>query len=275
MATSGSSYSLSTAPPLANLGNAAGVCIMSNAWKGEQDSSLISFVTAFLSSNSFRLNFVSISPDLIFNCGGVSIAFVFVTKWNDCSNVGSIFNRSSLITFTSGLLLVCLFSYFLCLLNLCCRVKRLKTQFACLYVVATLSSQEQNDSFMRSYFQYEMEFGKPAFVLVTDPEMGFEKIVKIALSRGVCKQQKGVSKLKVEKKRTVQDTDMFVRVLTSIPNINKHDANSLYQAIGSIEAAAKTSKEDILANTDLSSDKADSLSRFFQDPEFYLSPKFN
>lgn len=29
-----------------------------------------------------------------------------------------------------------------------------------------------------------MEFGKPAFVLVTDPEMGFEKIVKIALSRG-------------------------------------------------------------------------------------------
>lgn len=250
MATSGSSYSLSTAqapPPLANLGNAAGVCIMSNAWKGEQDSSLISFITAFLCSNSFRLNFVSISPDLIFNCGGVSIAFVFVTKWDDCSNVGSIFNR----------------------------VKRLKAQFACLYVVATLSSQQQNDSFMRSYFQYEMEFGKPAFVLVTDPEMGFEKIVKIALSRGVCKQQKGVSKLKVEKKRTVQDTDMFVRVLTSIPNINKHDANSLYQAIGSIEAAAKTSKEDILANTDLSSDKADSLSRFFQDPEFYLSPKFN
>lgn len=29
-----------------------------------------------------------------------------------------------------------------------------------------------------------MEFGKPAFVQVTDAEMGFEKIVKIAHSRG-------------------------------------------------------------------------------------------
>jgi len=29
-----------------------------------------------------------------------------------------------------------------------------------------------------------MEFGKPAFVQVTDGEMGFEKIVKIAHSRG-------------------------------------------------------------------------------------------
>ncbi|KAF3588740.1 hypothetical protein F2Q69_00026489, partial [Brassica cretica] len=199
--------------------SAAGVCIMSNAWKDEQDPSLISFISAFLGSNSFRLNFVSISPDLIFNCGGVSIAFVFVTKWDDCCNVGSIFNR----------------------------VKRLKAQFARLYVVATLSTKEQDDSFMRSYFQYEMEFGKPAFVLVTDAEMGFEKIVKISTSRGMCKQQKVASKVKVE----------------------------LYLAIGSIEAAAKTSKEDILANTDLSSDKADSLSRFFQDPEFYLSPKFN
>ncbi|VVA91140.1 unnamed protein product [Arabis nemorensis] len=231
----------------ANLnGNAAGVCIMSNAWKDEQDASLISFISAFLSSNSFRLNFVSISPDLIFNCGGVSIAFVFVTKW-DCFNVASVFSR----------------------------VKRLKGQFAWLYVVATLSTKEQNDSFMRSYFQYEMEFGKPSFVLVTDAEMGFEKIVKIAHSRGVCKQQKVASKLKVERKRTVLDTNIFIRVVTSIPNINKHDANTLYQAIGSIEAIAKTSKGDILANTDLSSEKAETLTRFSQDPEFYLSPKFN
>ncbi|CAN6878420.1 unnamed protein product [Brassica oleracea] len=236
MATSGSSHGPSTdqpPPSLPNSGSAAGVCIMSNAWKDEQDPSLISFISAFLGSNSFRLNFVSISPDLIFNCGGVSIAFVFVTKWDDCCNVGSIFNR----------------------------VKRLKAQFARLYVVATLSTKEQDDSFMRSYFQYEMEFGKPAFVLVTDAEMGFEKIVKISTSRGMCKQQKVASKVKVERKRAVQDTDTFIRVLTSIPNINKHDANSLYLAIGSIEAAAKTSKEDILANTDLSSDKADSLSR--------------
>ena len=122
----------------------------------------------------------------------------------------------------------------------------------------------------------------------------------------------------VKRKRAVQDTDTFIRVLTSIPNIDKHDANSvmfyfssnktsifdsyltllpcacviltasrlvllthvtfwlqLYQAIGSIDATAKTSKEDILANTDLSADKTDILCRFFQDPEFYLSPRFN
>ncbi|CAG7868696.1 unnamed protein product [Brassica rapa] len=245
MATSGSSHSPSTdqpPPSLPNLGSGAGVCIMSNAWKDEQDPSLISFISSYLGSNSLRLNFVSISPDLIFNCGGVSIAFVFVTKWDDCCNVGSFFNR----------------------------VKRLETQFARLYVVATLSTKEQNDSFMRSYFQYEMEFGKPAFVLVTDAEMGFEKIVKFSQSRGMCKQQKVASKVKVERKRAVQDTDTFIRVLTSIPNIDKHDANSLYQAIGSIDATAKTSKEDILANTDLSADKTDILCRFFQDPEFYL-----
>lgn len=35
-----------------------------------------------------------------------------------------------------------------------------------------------------SFHRYEMEFGKPAFVQVTDAEMGFEKIVKIAHSRG-------------------------------------------------------------------------------------------
>ncbi|CAH8252098.1 unnamed protein product [Arabidopsis lyrata] len=136
---------------------------MSNAWKDEQAPSLISFISAFhrkLFPPKLCLN----PPcfDLIFNCGGVSIASVFVTKW-DCSNVASIFNR----------------------------VKRLKGQFAQLYVVATLSTKEQSDSFMRSYFQYEMEFGKPAFVQVTDAEMGFEKIVKIAHSRGVLQATEG------------------------------------------------------------------------------------
>ncbi|CAN8293921.1 unnamed protein product [Cochlearia groenlandica] len=249
MATAGSSCIPSTdqAPSfLMNSGNAAGVCIMSNSWKDEQDPSLISFISAFLSSNSFRLNFVSISPDMIFNCGGASIAFVFVTNWDYCS-----------VAFMFG------------------RVKKLKAQFAQLYVVVTVLTEEQIASFTRSYFQYEMEFGKPAFIQVLDAEMGFEKIVNIAHSRGVCKQQKGASKLKLERKQTVQDINMFIKVVTSIPNINKHDANMLYQAIGSIEAIAKASKEDILANTDLSSEKADIISRFFRDPEFYLSPKFN
>jgi ERCC4-type nuclease len=49
----------------------------------------------------------------------------------------------------------------------------------------------------------------------------------------------------------------------------------LHQAIGSVEAIAKASKEYILENTDLSAEKAESISRFFRDPKFYLGPKFN
>lgn len=99
------------------------------------------------------------------------------------------------------------------------RVQKLKGQFANFYVVVSLSTKEQNDSFVRSYFKwvghaeelmyfqvdlfatleseskellmsawiysrYGMELGKPTFVPVQDREMGFEKIVKIALSRG-------------------------------------------------------------------------------------------
>jgi len=47
----------------------------------------------------------------------------------------------------------------------------------------------------------------------------------------------------------------------------------LNQAIGSIEAIAKASREFILESTDLSADKADIITRFFRDPKFYLSSK--
>ncbi|PKI46704.1 hypothetical protein CRG98_033046, partial [Punica granatum] len=154
--------------------------------------------------------------DFIFNCGGLSVAFVFVTTW-DRNNLLTIFNR----------------------------VRKLREQFAHFYVVVTLPTKEQNESFVRSYFKFGMEFGRPTFVPVQDLEMGFEKIVKIALSLGVCKQRDAISKLKAE----------------------------LNQAIGSIEAIAKASKQCILENTDLSEEKADILKRFFRDPKFYLSPK--
>ncbi|KAF3946474.1 hypothetical protein CMV_027264 [Castanea mollissima] len=123
--------------------------------------------------------------------------------------------------------------------------------------------------------RYGMELGKPTFVPVEDLEMGFEKIVKIAISRGVCKRQDVITKLKAERKQSVQAMDVFLQVLTSIPGIENHDANALNQAIGSIEAIAKASKEYILQNTDLSADKAEIISRFFRDPNFYMSPKIN
>ncbi|KAJ6966161.1 hypothetical protein NC652_003905 [Populus alba x Populus x berolinensis] len=224
----------------------AGVCMMNTKWRDEQHPSFINFIASFLSANSFRLNFVPIAPDCIFNCGGLSVAFIFVTNW-DCQNCEPIFSR----------------------------VKKLKGQFANLYVVVSLPIKEQNDSFVHSYFKYGMELGKPTFVPVQDLEMGFEKIVKIAHSRGTCKRQDALSKLKAERKQSVQGMGNFLRVVTSIPGIDNHDANALNQAIGSIEAIAKASKGYILENTDLSADNAETVTKFFRDPKFYLGPKIN
>lgn len=50
-------------------------------------------------------------------------------------------------------------------------------------------------------------------------------------------------------------------------------SSQLNQAIGSIEAIAKASKEYILENTDLSAEKAEIITRFFKDPSYYLGPK--
>ncbi|XP_058727554.1 protein PARTING DANCERS-like [Vicia villosa] len=82
----------STTPPNASLSGGNGVCLMRSSWKEDQRSSFIDFISAFLSANSFRLIFVPIAPDFIFNCGGLSVAFIFVTNW-DCNNVAPIFNR--------------------------------------------------------------------------------------------------------------------------------------------------------------------------------------
>uniref|UniRef100_A0A0E0A3H2 Phospholipase/carboxylesterase/thioesterase domain-containing protein n=1 Tax=Oryza glumipatula TaxID=40148 RepID=A0A0E0A3H2_9ORYZ len=140
-------------------------------------------------------------------------------------------------------------------------VNMLKRQLKHLYVVVAVPTKEQNESFNRSYHKYGMKLGFPTFVPVTDPEMGFEKIVKIAHALGVCKQQDIISRLKNEREQAVQCTDSFLRVLTSIPGIDNHDANALAQAIGSIEAIAKASKKFILENTDLSTDKAETIVR--------------
>ncbi|KAK9941567.1 hypothetical protein M0R45_007270 [Rubus argutus] len=223
-----------------------GVCMMRTTWRDEQHPSFINFISNFLTTNSFRLNFVSIPPDFIFNCGGLSVAFIFVTSL-DSTNVSQIFGR----------------------------IQKLKLQFAHLYVVCTLPTKEQNDLFIRSYFKFGMELGKPAFVLVKDLEMGFEKIVRIAYSRGVCKREDVTAKLKAQREQCVQTVGVFQRMVTSIPGIDNHDANALNQAVGSIEAIAKESKEHILENTDLSADNAEVLSRFFRDPKFYMRAKIN
>ncbi|XP_062180601.1 protein PARTING DANCERS homolog [Phragmites australis] len=223
-----------------------GVCMMNTSWRDKQHPNLINFITTFLTANSYRLNFLSVSPDFIFNNGGLSVAFVFETNW-DCGKEAAIFSR----------------------------VNTLKRQFKHLYVVVTVPTAEQNESFNQSYFKYGMELGCPTFVPVLDPEMGFENIVKIAHARGVWKQQDIISTMRNEREQAVQCMDAFLRVLTSIPGIDSHDANALAQAIGSIEAIAKASKGFILENTDLSTEKAERVVRFFRDPQYYLSPKIN
>ncbi|XP_020249777.1 protein PARTING DANCERS [Asparagus officinalis] len=233
---------------LADLASApgSGVCMMNTSWRDEQHPSFIHFISSFLSANSYRLNFLPIAPDFIFNNGGLSVAFIFVTNWN-CDHASAVFGR----------------------------MEKLRRQFGHLYVVVSVPTMEQNDSFNRSYFKYAVELGAPTFVPVRDPEMGFEKIVKIAHARGVCKRQDAVSMMKLEREQAVQRMDCFLKVVTSIPGIDNHDANALAQAIGSVEDIAKASKGFILESTDLSMDKAEMIVRFFRDPNYYLSPKIN
>ncbi|KAL3513426.1 hypothetical protein ACH5RR_026143 [Cinchona calisaya] len=223
-----------------------GVCMMSSSWRDEQQPAFINFISCFLNANSFRLNIVPIAPDFIFNCGGSSIAFIFMTNWY--SDITS---------------------------SLFSRVQKLKQQFAYLYVIVTLPTEEQNDSFIQSYFKSGIELGRPTFMPVLDTEMGFEKILKMAHARGIGKRQDAISKLKADRERSVQTMNAYLRVVNSIPGIDSHDANALNQAVGSIEAIAKASKEYILEYTDLSAEKAETITRFFRDPSYYLGPKIS
>lgn len=109
--------------------------MMSTAWRDKQHPNLINFIAAFLAANSYRINFLSLSPvsapscpasnkfqmilwclckrsdqagvfqDFIFNNGGLSVAFIFETNW-DCRNAAAVFSRcerdSSLICFTAA-----------------------------------------------------------------------------------------------------------------------------------------------------------------------------
>ncbi|KAM7266597.1 hypothetical protein ACFE04_004494 [Oxalis oulophora] len=81
-----------TATVTATVTAAAGVCMMNTTCRDEQHPSFIDFIASFLNANSYRLNFLPIAPDFIFNCGGLSVAFIFVTKWN-IDNVAYIFER--------------------------------------------------------------------------------------------------------------------------------------------------------------------------------------
>uniref|UniRef100_A0A0A9EMG0 Uncharacterized protein n=1 Tax=Arundo donax TaxID=35708 RepID=A0A0A9EMG0_ARUDO len=92
-----------------------GVCMMSTSWRDKQRPNLINFIATFLAANLYRLNFLSVSPDFIFNNGGLSVAFVFETDW-DCEKEAALFSR----------------------------VNALKRQFKYLYIVVVVATSEQN-----------------------------------------------------------------------------------------------------------------------------------
>ncbi|RWW57121.1 hypothetical protein BHE74_00036125 [Ensete ventricosum] len=48
--------------PLVPLYGRSGVCMMNPTWRDEQHPSFIRFIASFLSANSYRLNFLPISP---------------------------------------------------------------------------------------------------------------------------------------------------------------------------------------------------------------------
>jgi hypothetical protein len=54
-----------------------GVCAMSTSWRDKQQPSLINFIAAFLAANSYRLNFLSISPVSTSSCFNVTQLFLW------------------------------------------------------------------------------------------------------------------------------------------------------------------------------------------------------
>ncbi|KAI5021774.1 hypothetical protein ZWY2020_058504 [Hordeum vulgare] len=199
---------------LGKSGGRRGICMMSTSWRDKQDHHLINFIGAFLAANSYRLNFLSISPDFIFNNGGLSVAFIFETNW-DCGNGADVFSRCD---------------------TLPCHGECAEEAVQKSLVFVAVPTVEQIKLFNQSYFKYGMELGCPTFVPVNDSEMGFEMMLKIAHARGasdkstlvfrsICKQQDISSTMRNEWEQAVQSMHAYIRVLTSIPGIDDHDAN--------------------------------------------------
>lgn len=148
-----------------------GVCMMSNTWKDNQHSSFINFIVSFLSANSFRLNFVPINPVFSYLCLSSLLGW-FITQLSRTficrilfSTVGvcpwhsflwqtgiAMTSRCSLAGSLLVVILLCALCFVWC--NPFYRVQKLKGQFAHLYVVVTLPTRGQNDSFFLSYFKW-------------------------------------------------------------------------------------------------------------------------
>ncbi|KAH7306896.1 hypothetical protein KP509_22G036300 [Ceratopteris richardii] len=219
-----------------------GICLGNVHWKNSNPS-LAQRLELMLDSSGYRVRFLTIAPDFIFNSMGLS-AFLLIIEWNED-------------TITAAL----------------DRAGKIRRTFRNCYAIYSVSSNEANESFLDAYFRSKtFEIAMPPFIPVNDGQMALERMLNLADVHAECKRQGTVSQVDNEREDLVCSNDAFVVAISSIHGLTPHDANTLQQGIGSIEEIMAASKEDILDNTDLSAEKADAVVKFFHDPPFYMNP---
>ncbi|KAI4994285.1 hypothetical protein ZWY2020_029333 [Hordeum vulgare] len=190
--------------------------MMSTSWRDKQDRHLINFIGAFLAANSYRLNFLSISPvsasscpanhklqivtvvclekksdqagvfqDFIFNNGGLSVAFIFETNW-DCGNGAAVFSR----------------------------VNALKRQYKNLYVFVAVPTVEQTKS-------YGMELGCPTFVSIAVQDIYRSSTGLSVLSSTLCNQFSTPILIQCDRNGCRTFSEYYIGLTTKIPALGE------------------------------------------------------
>ncbi|EFJ22804.1 hypothetical protein SELMODRAFT_104766, partial [Selaginella moellendorffii] len=218
----------------------AGVCICSELWRQSHSQDAVSTLSALLQAASYRLRFSAIAPDFILSNAGVSIAFVVVD--DDLT-----------------------FMYLR-------RILKMRGTFQNSYVIVTLSSEADYSVFSEFYFSLGFDGEKPACIPVPSKHMALEKMIRIAFVHAECKRQGITGMVDLERKQFVQSEDARMACVSSIPRLELHDAHSLVQGVGSLEAISRSSRESIMETTDLSVDSAESVMKLFNDRVYGSTP---
>ncbi|MCO5614353.1 hypothetical protein L7F22_068632 [Adiantum nelumboides] len=221
----------------------AGICLGNVHWKNTNPS-LAQLLASMLDFSGYRLRFLTIAPDFIFNSVGMSVAFILMTEWNE-DTISATLDR----------------------------VGKIRKLFRNCYVIFAVSSNEANQCFINAYFRSKsIEIAMPPFIPVADGPMALERMLNVADVHAECKRQGTVKQIDQEREELVCSSEAFVAAISSIRGLSPHDANTLQQGIGSIEEIMGASKEEIMENTDLSAEKAEAIVKFFHDAEYYMTP---
>ncbi|KAJ7521138.1 hypothetical protein O6H91_19G039600 [Diphasiastrum complanatum] len=224
----------------------AGVCIGSLNWRG-LNHDLEPILVELLQAADYRLKFSSISDsDFIFNSAGVSVAFIFVADTRE------------LTPSLSG------------------KIQKMRNTFCNSYVIVSLANDTNNTNFNNFYLSSILtEIGTPPYIAVKDCNTGLQKMIRMAHVHAECKRQGTIPMIDIERKQFVVSVEACLAAISSIPHLEPHDAYSLQQGIGSIEAISRSSEDDIMATTDLSLEKAKAVVNFFWNTSYSFTPKFD